>query len=139
MLVPVGRIIQHWATSRIHPTAFSAIISFRPSLVLVPVGHISSNIGPPAGSIPQLLVPSPAPPTLLRLLSSCPPSRYCWSDGCPAAYVAGSHSVHCTLYTVLVLCMGTVQPSSSSPGTVRPGRGRPTARGVIHRYTPGLG
>ena len=62
MLVPVGRIIQHWATSRIRPSAFSAIISFRPSLVLVPVGHISSNIGPPAGSIPQLLVPSPAPP-----------------------------------------------------------------------------
>ena len=121
MLVPVGRIIQHWATSRIHPTAFSAIISFRPSLVLVPVGHQldqleSSNIGPPAGSIPQLLVPSPAPPLssassplapLLATAGRTAARLLMW----PAATV---YTVHCTLY----LCCVWAQYSPPPPPLV---------------------
>ena len=44
--------------------------------------------------------------------------------------------VHCILYLCCVW-HSTALLLLSSPGTVRPGRGRPTSRGVIHRYTQG--
>ena len=128
MLVPVGRIIQHWATSRIHPSAFSAIISFRPSLVLVPVGHISSNIGPPAGSIPQLLVPSPAPPLSS---ASSPLAPLLATAGRTAPGCLCGRQPQCTLYcAVCVHCTALLLLQSRYPGH----GGDLQLAGFIHLY-----
>ena len=87
-----GRIIQHWATSRIHPSAFSAIVSFRPCLAelylqqdpSLSFGAISS---PPHSPPPPLLLP----PFSLLLVGRLP--------GCLCG-----RQPQCTLYTVHCTC-----------------------------------